>query len=37
MARYQERLTDPALRPADAKLMEMLYFSYLSAMGQPAE
>jgi DNA-binding transcriptional ArsR family regulator len=37
MARHQERLTDPELRPAEAKLVEMLYFSYLSAMGQPAE
>jgi DNA-binding transcriptional ArsR family regulator len=37
MAQHHDRLTDPASRPADAQLVEMLYFSYLSAIGQPTE
>jgi DNA-binding transcriptional ArsR family regulator len=33
--RYHGRLSDPALRPPGSKLVEMLYFSYPSAIGQP--
>jgi DNA-binding transcriptional ArsR family regulator len=36
LARHQDRLSDPSLRPPEAKLVEMLYFSYLSSMGQPS-
>jgi DNA-binding transcriptional ArsR family regulator len=36
LARYHERLADPSLRPPGSELVEMLYFSYLSSVGQPA-
>jgi DNA-binding transcriptional ArsR family regulator len=34
LTRYHGRLGDPSLRPPGAKLVEMLYFSYLSSVGQ---
>jgi DNA-binding transcriptional ArsR family regulator len=37
LARYHDRLTNPELRPPDAKLVEMLYYSFLSPLGEPAE
>jgi DNA-binding transcriptional ArsR family regulator len=36
LSRYHGRLGDPSLRPPDSKLVEMLYFSYLSPVGQRA-
>jgi hypothetical protein len=36
LMRYHDRLSDPSQRPPGAELVEMLYFSYLSNLGQPA-
>jgi DNA-binding transcriptional ArsR family regulator len=34
LSRHSDRLTHPELRPPDAKLVEMLYYSYLSPLGE---
>jgi DNA-binding transcriptional ArsR family regulator len=35
MARYHDRLGDPSSRPSDAKLVELLFFSFLPSIGRP--
>ena len=37
MSRFQGRLDDPSTRPADAELVELVYFSYPSSVGSAGD